>query len=364
MTSKTDPGGADAPVAAPASSAAGVSANVSANVSAASVSTANVSTANVSTANASAANASAANASAANVSAADGAAPAAHGVSYPFGRVPLRRAARRKKWAWADAYHDILTLSWPKFFLVIISAYLAVNLLFALAFFAVPGAVANARPGSFLDVFFFSIETLATVGYGFMNPGNTYGHVVASTEILLGMLGVAVATGLFFARFSRPTARILFSDAVVITGFNGVPTLMLRTANERDNLILEASVHLSLVQRERSQEGQYFSRIYDLKLERERTSVFALTWTVMHKIDASSPLYGKTHEQLLRDQVVLTAAIAGVDDTLHDDVHARRSYGAEQLHFGKRFVDIIYDGADGGRVVDLSRFHEIQADGS
>jgi len=283
---------------------------------------------------------------------------------FRLGTSEIRRVGVRR-WYWSDIYHWMLTLTWPRFFLLVGVLYFVTNLVFASAFFLVPGAVANARPGYFPDFVFFSIETLATVGYGFMNPGSTYGHIVASTEILLGMVEVAAVTGLLFARFSRPTSRIMFSDVAVITPFNGVPTLMLRTGNERANLILEASVRASLVRRETTLEGQVFTRFYDLKLERDTTSVFALSWTVMHAIDEASPLYGKTREDLQREAATLTVAISGTDDTLNDFVHARQTYAAEHIYFNHHFADIMSDKMEGNvRILDFSKFHDIYPDGT
>ncbi|SHN12045.1 inward rectifier potassium channel [Duganella sacchari] len=269
------------------------------------------------------------------------------------------------RWHWGDIYHWMLTISWPQFFLLIGALYFFTNLVFALAFYLVPGSISNARPGYFPDCVFFSIETLATVGYGFMNPGSTYGHVVASTEILLGMVEVAAVTGLLFARFSRPTSRIMFSEVAVITPFNGVPTLMLRAGNERANLILEASVRASLVRRETTLEGQVFTRFYDLTLEREHSGVFALTWTILHKIDESSPLFGKSQQDLQNEGTTLTVAISGTDDTLNDFVHARQTYAAEHIYFNHHFADIMSDKLEGNvRILDYSKFHDIYPDGS
>lgn len=281
--------------------------------------------------------------------------------SFRLGNSEIKRLGNRR-WNWGDSYHWMLTLSWPHFFLLVGFLYLLTNLLFAAAFFAVPGSVANARPDSFLDVVFFSIETLATVGYGFMNPGSTYGHVVASTEILLGMVEVAAVTGLLFARFSRPTSRILFSDVAVVSNFNGTPTLMMRTGNERNNLILEASVRAALVRRETTLEGQIFTRFYDLKLERDQTSVFALSWTILHPIDAASPLYGLTQKDLQESATTLTVSISGMDDTLNDFVHARQTYAAEHIYFGHHFVDILSDKVGSVRTLDFGKFHDIVPD--
>jgi inward rectifier potassium channel len=269
------------------------------------------------------------------------------------------------RWYWSDIYHWALTVSWPRFFMLISALYLVTNLVFALAYYVVPGSVSNARPDYFLDSLFFSIETLATVGYGYMNPGSTYGHVIASIEILLGMVEVAAVTGLLFARFSRPTSRIMFSDVAVITPFNGVPTLMLRAGNERANLILEASVRASLIRRERTLEGQIFTRFYDLALERKNSGIFALTWTIMHKIDEASPLFGKTQSDLREEGATLAVAMSGIDDARNDYVHARQTYAAEHIFFGHHFADIMSDKQEGDvRILDYSKFHDIYPDGS
>jgi inward rectifier potassium channel len=280
---------------------------------------------------------------------------------FRFGATQLRRVGSAR-WHWTDLYHAMLAMSWPWFFLMLGVLYVGTNVVFACAYYAVPGSVANARPGSVLDVFFFSIETLATVGYGFMNPGSVYGHVVASVEILVGMMEVAVVTGLMFARFSRPSARILFSRVAVVARFNGTPTVMIRTGNERNNLILEASVRAALVRREKTLEGQEFTRFYDLALERNTTSVFALSWTVMHKIDERSPLYGKTPAEMEAEGAYLTVSISGTDDTLNDFVHARHNYGHDDIRFGYRFVDILAERDGEVRIIDFGKFHDITPD--
>ncbi|MES2148845.1 MAG: ion channel [Pseudomonadota bacterium] len=279
------------------------------------------------------------------------------GGVFRFGTAKLKRVGGNS-WYWSDMYHSMLAMSWPRFFSLVGGLYLCTNLLFATLFYIVPGTVANARPGHYEDFVFFSIETLATVGYGYMNPATVYGHLVASTEILVGMLQVAVVTGLMFARFSRPTSRILFSEVAVVAQFNGTPTLMIRAGNERNNLILEASVRLSIVRREKTLEGQEFTRFYDLALERDTTSVFALSWTVMHRIDERSPLYGKTSSDLLAEDATLTVSMSGTDDTLNDFVHARHSYGSEDLLYGRRFVDILSERDGDVRLIDFDKFHD------
>lgn len=261
-----------------------------------------------------------------------------------------------------DPYHLVLTLTWPRFYLALLLAFILVNLIFGTLYWLSPGSVTNARQGEFLDYFFFSIETLATVGYGVMSPASRYGHIVASIEILTGMIGVALITGLVFARFSKPTARILFSDRAVIRDFEGSRVLMLRIANERYNRIVEATATLSLVRTEVNAQGESFVRIHDLRLIRERTPVFALTWTLIHPIDERSPLFGLDAVQLAASRSRILASVTGHDETMAASVYAGSEYQAADLVFEGRFVDILHLTPEGERVIDLTRFHDIEAE--
>jgi inward rectifier potassium channel len=264
-----------------------------------------------------------------------------------------------RRYDFTDLYHLILTLSWPQFFALVFCFYLAVNVIFAFVFLASPDSITNARPGSFADALFFSIETLATVGYGYMNPHTMYGHTVASVEILVGIMIFAVVTGLVFARFSRPTARVIFSRNAVIDSFNGQPTLMLRAANQRQNQILEASANVSFVRDETTSEGQPFRRLYDLLLVRSRSPAFALSWTIMHTIDATSPLHGLSQEGLRDCTASFAVTISGLDETIMQAVHARHDYTASDILLGHRFVDLFVTNPNGEPVVDLSRIHDV-----
>jgi inward rectifier potassium channel len=259
-----------------------------------------------------------------------------------------------------DPYHLVLTLSWPRFFGALVFAFIVVNLFFGTLYCLLPGSVINARPGEFFDYFFFSIETLATVGYGNMSPGSFAGHLLASIEILAGMVGVALITGVVFVRFSKPTARILFSNDAVIRDFDGSRALMLRIANERYNRIVEAGATLSLVRTEITAEGESFVRIHDLRLMRERTPVFALTWLLVHLIDEQSPLHGLDATQLAAGRTRILVSITGHDETMAASVHAGRDYETEDLKFDCRFADILRVTPDGERVVDLTRFHDTE----
>jgi len=261
---------------------------------------------------------------------------------------------------WRDPYHLVLSLSWPQFFGALLLVFVVVNLFFGTLYWLLPGSVANARPDIFFDDFFFSIETLATVGYGVMSPASLAGHLVASLEILTGMVGIALTTGLVFARFSKPTARILFSHRAVIRDFDGERVLMLRMANERHNRIVEATARLSLVRSEDDAQGENFVRIHDLRLRRERTPVFALTWTLIHPIDELSPLHGIDPDHLAADYFRLVVSVTGHDETMAASVYAGRDYAAGDLVFDQRFVDISRMTPEGERVIDLTRFHDIE----
>ena len=262
------------------------------------------------------------------------------------------------RYDWHDIYHLTLTLSWPVFLAVIGAIFLGVNALFALAYLADVNGIENARPGSFGDAFFFSVETMATVGYGIMSPKSLYSHIVSMTEIMAGMLGFAVATGLMFARFSRPRSRILFSDVAVIHSFNGVLAFMIRVANERHDLVVEPHVRMSLLLNEVTQEGDNFLRFHDLKLVRERTPILALSWTVMHVIDESSPFYGHTAETL--NDCMIVVSFSGLNETMLQGIQAHKVYNATDIRWGKKFVDILSVTPHGERLIDYSRFHEVE----
>jgi inward rectifier potassium channel len=261
---------------------------------------------------------------------------------------------------WSDVYHVIMSLTWPRFFAGMIGVYLLVNLVFACAYELGDGAVSNAH--TFVDCFFFSIETLATVGYGVMNPATPYGHVVASCEIFTGMMSMAVITGLLFARFSKPTARVLFSRVAVITPYDGMPTLMLRVANQRRSYILEANASMVLARDVETADGHSLRRFYDLKLERARSPMFALSWLIMHRIDADSPLHGISEEALRAGDMGFGITLSGIDETFAAAVHARYSYAHEDILFGRRFVDVFVDDDDPRKLtLDMARFHDVEA---
>ena len=275
--------------------------------------------------------------------------------------LPVVKALGKKLAPHEDLYHSLLTLSWPAFFGWMTVAYLLTNTLFALAFMAAPGSVANVH--GFADAFFFSVETFATIGYGVMAPQSTYAHLVVTVEALAGILATASITGVTFARLARPTAKILFSQKAVIANRDGVPHLQFRMANWRRNQIAEAQLSAMILLTEVTKEGETMRRPTTLKLVRERNPMFLLTWTAMHPIDAESPLFGgDAAMQKLRDmkaEIFLT--LTGLDETLAQTIHTRYRYHLDDIVYNARFADILSMRPDGTRVIDFDKFHELEA---
>jgi len=258
-----------------------------------------------------------------------------------------------------EPYHLLLTIPWIVFLGIIAVFYLANNVIFALLYMAGGDCVANAKPDSFLDFFFFSVQTLATIGYGAMYPKTVYANTIVTIEAMTGMVGVAVLTGLAFARFSKPTARVIFSRVSVITPYDGVPSLVFRTANRRRNQIIEAQMQVYLMRDEVTVEGQFIRRIYDLQLLRQRSPSFTLSWVALHPINESSPLYGITAESLTQTNTTIVVSLSGIDETVAQVVHARHSYAAQDILWNYRFVDIFYHTDEGHRYIDYKHFHDV-----
>ncbi|MEA5534101.1 ion channel [Crocosphaera sp. XPORK-15E] len=271
----------------------------------------------------------------------------------PLQQVDLLHPAR------SDLYHWLLALSWPRFLLLTTIFYLVINIIFACAYLTTGEGIVNAKPGSFKDAFFFSIQTLSTVGYGSMYPETLYAQMVVTLEVWTGLLLLTILTGLMFARFSRPTARVLFSQVAVICPFNGVPTLIFRAANQRENKILEAQIRVSLVRNEISSEGHYMRRFYDLELLRSQTPIFGLSWQIMHPIDENSPLFGTSSELLAEEETELWVTLTGLDETFSQTIHARYFYGHQQILWDQKLVDIFKRSPDGKYYIDISRFHDV-----
>jgi len=263
-------------------------------------------------------------------------------------------------------YHQLLTTSWLGFLGLVGALYLMLNLVFAVAYLAC-GPDALLGPGSamlgsdFSQAFFFSIQTFATIGYGQIGPNGLAANLVVTLEALVGLMYQALATGLLFARFARPTASVLFSRRAVIGPYNDSQGLMFRIANRRRNEIiqLEAQVLFSAV--EPDTRGGTVRRYSLLPLERNKVTFFPLSWTIVHPIDGASPLAGKTPEELERAEAEILVLLSGIDEAFEQTVHARSSYRAEEIVWNARFQSMFLPVDARARVtVDISRVHEIE----
>ena len=260
---------------------------------------------------------------------------------------------------WRDSYHWVLSLSWPQFSLFLLVSYLVINALFAVLYLISPGAIGEMQSG-FWAAFFFSVETLATVGYGHMFPATTYGHIVVTVEIFIGMVWLAVITGLIFVRFSRPTARIVFSKSLVIGNHDGRPTLMFRVANLRHTSMVDAHFSLVFSKDEKVLEGGDVRRFHDLKVYPERMTRFPAALTIRHTIDEQSPLHGETAETLAASDAFFLAEVTSVETVMAATVQSERDYSSSELRWGERFVDIYEELADRRLQVDYGRIDETE----
>jgi inward rectifier potassium channel len=283
-------------------------------------------------------------------------------------RAPKPRAARKGpqqviRLGWKpqrrrDLYHWFQELPWWAVASMSAGAYLVMNLAFALIYLGDPGGIENAKPGSLADAFFFSVQTMGTIGFGSMYPKSLFANVVVTAETVVGLLSFALITGLLFARFSRPSARVMFSEAAVIAPRDGAHTLMFRMANERRNHILQAEVRVTLLRTERTKEGSEFRRQHDLALVRNQSSFFSQSWLVMHVIDRESPLFGLDAQSFEACEPEIAVLLAGVDETLAQTIYARFTYFPEHIHWNRRFVDVLTRDGSGRLVLDLANFHE------
>lgn len=260
---------------------------------------------------------------------------------------------------WEDLYHRALTISWPRFFGTAVAIFLLFNVLFALIYQIQPDGLANETPKGVIGAFFFSVETLATVGYGDMHPQTLYTHLIATAEIILGIGNIAILTGLIFARFSRSRAKIVFGKYAVVRRIDGKPTLMVRAANMRLNLISQASAHLHLLRLYTSPEGYQLRRIEDLRLVRDRHPVFRLSWSVMHVIDEQSPLHDATPESLRDGEASILLTIEGVDETTSQPLVAMYQWEIDDVRWNHRHVDLVRRDESGVNVIDYTVFHEV-----
>jgi inward rectifier potassium channel len=264
-------------------------------------------------------------------------------------------------WRWRDVYRWLLSLRWPQFAAFAATLYITLNLLFAALYSFQRDSIAGSTGGHwFFDCFFFSVQTLATVGYGHMYPQTLYGHIVTTIEIMSGLFLLAVMTGLIFVRFSRPIARVAFSRSIAIAPLNGKPTLMVRVGNENHHSMVEAEFRIMFSRDEPLMEGGDFRYFYNLKLHFDRLTVFPAALTLRHVIDETSPLHQATPESLETERALFFVSVVGVDPVIAAAVQTQQDYTWRDVRFGERFVEIYTQSGQGQLTVDYGRLHETE----
>jgi inward rectifier potassium channel len=258
--------------------------------------------------------------------------------------------------AWTDFYHNAMTASWPIFIAALAAAFFLLNAVFALIYDLGDRPIANAREG-LADLFFFSVETSSTVGYGDMHPQTGYGHIVATIENFVGMMLLAMMTGLVFARISRPRARIIFAHNPVVCPYEGLPTLMFRMANARSNFISEATAKTWMIGPHVSREGGRLVSFQPMRLVKSENPTLALSWVLFHPIEADSPLFGLDSEALMSSEINFVVSIVGFDETSGQTVHARGVFAAQDVRFDQEYEDIIWVDEEGRRHIDYSKIN-------
>jgi inward rectifier potassium channel len=259
---------------------------------------------------------------------------------------------------WADISHRCMTASWPSFIGGAVFVFIVFNAAFAVLYWIGDQPVSNIPAGDYLDYLYFSIETLSTAGYGDMHPQTHYGHFVSAVELFTGIFSMSLMTGLIFARFSRPSARLLFANNPVVSTYEGQPTLMVRFANERHNIIGNATARLWFLGNITTSEGQSIRRFHELRLLKNEHPALALSWTLYHIIDENSQLFGLDAAALKAANVSLVVVVSGYDLVAAQTIHARKSYDHADIRFGQRYVDILETLGDGRIRIDYGKFHD------
>jgi inward rectifier potassium channel len=258
----------------------------------------------------------------------------------------------------SDLYHSLMRTSWPVLLAGVVLIFILINAVFAVIYMLDRG-IENARPGSFGDAFFFSVQTMATIGYGQMVPSSFTANVLVSIEALIGLLAFAMITGLIFAKFSRPSARVRFSKVAIVSNRDGVPSLQFRMANMRANRIVDVSARVVFARQEKTLEGEEMRRFYDLKLQRDRNSLFIYSWTAIHPITDDSPLSGLNTGAMEAASAEIIVSVIGLDETFGQNIHARYSYRGTDIRWGHRFVDILERAPNGAMSLDYTHFDDV-----
>jgi inward rectifier potassium channel len=266
-----------------------------------------------------------------------------------------RRGVKRSSLA-ADGYHLLRTTTWPRILGLFAALFAISNVVFAALYYYLGAEVTNSR--GFLDDVWFSVQTMATIGYGYLAPGDNLSNALVAVESFYAIILTALITGVFFARFSTPSARVLFSKVALVTDHDGHRAFMFRMANERTTAIVEATVRLYLTREEKLATGEPMRRVYDLHLKRSTSPVFALSFLVVHVIDEKSPLFKMTARDLRETESNIIVTFTGIDDQLASSVHSRYMWTWNDIQFERKFVDLFKRDADGKRVLDLGPMHD------
>jgi inward rectifier potassium channel len=265
------------------------------------------------------------------------------------------------KHGFKDIYHYLMRSSLPRVFQFYVIIFLTINTLFAFIYLAVPGSISG--PHTFRNTFFFSVQTFSTVGYGTVSPQNLYGNIIVVMEIMTGVLTVALTAGLAFAKFSKPSAKLIYSKNILLTTFDNEPVLMFRLANSRGNQITSANIELHRVYLFTTKEGNQIVRFKSLKLIRDYHPVFALSWSVYHPIDKDSPFFGMTHKELKESRDEFYVVFNGIDSAFSQTIHDVHYYKMDHLLTNHRFADILHRDNDGTRYIDYEKFDQTVPDG-
>ena len=259
---------------------------------------------------------------------------------------------------WADISHRSMTASWPSFIAGAVFVFVVFNAGFGLFYWLGDQPISNVARNDYLDYLYFSIETLSTAGYGDMHPQTHYGHFIAAVELFTGIFSMSLMTGMIFSRFSRPRARLLFANNPVIAIQDGEPTLMVRFANERHNIIGNATARLWVLKNTISKEGQPVRRFSELSLLKNEHPALALSWTLYHTLDETSPLHNLDADEMGAASIAIAVVVSGYDVVAAQTIHARKSYDYKDIRFGQRYADILENLDDGRIRIDYGKFHD------
>jgi inward rectifier potassium channel len=261
-------------------------------------------------------------------------------------------------------YHSLISMPWWKFNLLIVACYLVVNIIFACLYYIVGldglgGMIGTTENDKFWEAFFFSAQSLTTVGYGRINPVGMGDSIVATIESMIGLLGFALATGLLYGRFSRPGAKILYSNKAVVAPYRDMTGFMIRIANKRKNELIEAEAALLFSHVENSN-GKEVRRFDFLNLELKRINVLSTTWTIVHPIDDNSPLHGLKPEDYKKKQIEMLLMVKGFDESFSQTVYSRSSYRYDEIEYGAKFVPVVNPGPQGSLILELDKIHDLE----